>query len=516
MKTRDIKSKKPWKRIRPDGYIQHGRFSSVELGETPADTMNYDIVTQADFLREFYPSGHAINSPEFYPDIWREEEVPILDEEGNDTGKTTKRLYREPVPRYSFAFQQIIAIKHLVHLCGNDVQFELNSTKVTEAERDTFTTLRTGWLKKDMELAFYESARSAHITGDTAFVGYFTEGQFYWKVLSFMNGDILFPHYDSATGKLKLFARSFADYDEDGGIMAQWLEVWDKTYMYRYRQGEGKGKTLKEKVLGVFGLEGYSLVEKKPHGFPFIPVSYHRDENGPCWWASQDGIDGYEVSFSQMAHNNQAYGEPIMLFIGEGDNVDTLKDVNGTIKSISAGPDDKIDYLQAQSASESYMRQLETQYKMIFSQSFIVDPPELKSGDLPAAALKILYSPAYEKAMNECREYQRFLNGMVEVFRYGYGLELEKTIDFANLDMKWWLEPYVHVNTSTVVADLASAVQNGFLSKQTASERIETMYSTNSEWDRIIREAKEQQEADLLYQLKIAEQNEPTDPAADK
>ena len=82
--------------------------------------------------------------------------------------------------------------------------------------------------------------------------------------------------------------------------------------------------------------------------------------------------------------------------------------------------------------------------------------------------------------------------------------------------MKWWLEPYVHVNSSTVIADLAAAVQNGFISRQTASERIETLYSTNSEWDRIMREAKQQQEADLLYQLKVAEQNEPADTATDK
>ena len=51
-----------------------------------------------------------------------------------------------------------------------------------------------------------------------------------------------------------------------------------------------------------------------------------------------------------------------------------------------------------------------------------------------------------------------------------------------------------------MVADLASAVQNGFVSRQTASERI-SMYSTAGEWERIVREAKEQQQNDLLTQL---------------
>lgn len=516
MKVRDIKSKKPWKRIRPDGYGDHGGVVASDIDSTPLDNLCFEIVTQSDFIREFYPSGHAINDRSVYPDIFREEVVPVLDESGQDTGRVTKRLYREPIPRYAFAFQQIITVKHLVHLCGNDVQFELNSVKASDEEINVFSQYRKGWLKKDMEIAFYDSAKSVKITGDTAFVGYLSKGKFYWKVLSYMNGDTLYPHYNSLTGKLEVFAREFSDYDETGEIKCRWLEVWDDKYLYRYRQNAGKHKSIKERILGVFGLEGYELVDKNQHNFPRIPVCYHRDEDGPCWSFSQDTIEGYEESFSQMGHNNQAYGEPIMVFMGEGDNLDVMKDVNGTIKSITMSKDDKVDYLQSQSASESYIKQLDTQYKMIFSQSFIVDPPELKSGDLPAAALKILYSPAYEKAMNDCKSYQCFLNDMVEIFAYGYGVETECTLAYSNLDMKWWLEPYVHVNSSTVIADLASAVQNGFLSRQTASERIETLYSTNAEWDRIMQEAKKQQEADLLYQLKVAEVNEPTDPTADK
>lgn len=208
-----------------------------------------------------------------------------------------------------------------------------------------------------------------------------------------------------------------------------------------------------------------------------------------------------------MAHNNQAFGEPTLVFQGEGDRLDAQYDANGTIKTLSMGTDDKVSYLSAQSASESYMKQLDTLYKMIFTQSFIVEPPELKSGDLPAAALKILYSPAVEKAMNDASEYQIFLDDMVKIFSYGYGMEMKKTIDFTNLNMKWWIEPYVHVNSSTVVSDLAIAVQNGFCSRQTASERIETLYTTNGEWDRIVREKKEEQQADLLFELKTAEAN---------
>lgn len=499
MKTRDIKTKRIWRRVRPNGHLSHGLFTSVSEPNMPNDIMEFDIVTQADFLREYYPSGHIINDPTVYPDIYREEEVPITDENGEPTGKTRKQIYKELVPRYSFAFQQIIATKQIVHLCGNDIQFELNKEKPTKEEEDSFAKFREGWLKKDMEIAFYEAVKSTKITGDTAIVGYLNEGEFGFKTLSYLNGDTLYPHYDPITGKLLLFARSYFDYDDEGNRVVEWLEVWDNTYLSRFKRTGDKFKNLTEKILGMFGFDGYTLVNRKAHVFPSIPVAYNRDENGACWSPSQDSCDGYEMSFSQLAQNNQAFGFPIMYL--QGEEVEAVHDINGTIKILTMGPDDKAGFLDKPDAAESFMKQLDTLYKMIYEQSFAVIPPELRSGDLPAAALKILYSPAYEKAMTDSAEYQHFLNDLVRLFSYGYGVEVGKSIDFSNLPMKWWIKPYVHINESSMVADLATAVQNGFCSCQTASEKV-SMYTTQSEWDRIIREEKKKQEADLLYQLK--------------
>lgn len=151
---------------------------------------------------------------------------------------------------------------------------------------------------------------------------------------------------------------------------------------------------------------------------------------------------------------------------------------------------------------------------MIYEQSFAVIPPELRSGDLPAAALKILYSPAYEKAICDAAEYQPFLNALVEMFIYGYGVEMKKTLDFATLPIKWWIKPYVHVNTSALVTDLATCVQNGFISKETATERI-SEYATVGEWDRVMKEYKQQQEADLLYEEDLLKAQAASKPVTD-
>jgi hypothetical protein len=66
MKKREIKAKRPWKRIRPSGYISHGRFSSIEEPLMPADNMEFDIVTQADFVSTI-PQGMPLTIRLFIP-----------------------------------------------------------------------------------------------------------------------------------------------------------------------------------------------------------------------------------------------------------------------------------------------------------------------------------------------------------------------------------------------------------------------------------------------------------------
>ena len=62
VKHRELLTKKPFYRINADV----GKRESVlreETGETPImnDTVKYEVVTQADFIRELDPNSHAIN-----------------------------------------------------------------------------------------------------------------------------------------------------------------------------------------------------------------------------------------------------------------------------------------------------------------------------------------------------------------------------------------------------------------------------------------------------------------------
>ena len=494
LNLKEILVRKPFKRITPIDCRRGGLYKEG-VAYDDADTPIYEIVSQADFMREFEPSGHMINNPIIYPDKKR------IDPE-------TKQEYTEPMARCAFAFQRIITVKQMAHLCGNDIQFEMPSNADNEQSNNTFFKFKEGWSVKNMEIAWFEAAKSVKITGDGAFVGYKKGGKFYWKVLSYFNGDILYPHYDSVTGELSLFARKYSDMDDNGQETTTYVEVWDEKNLYRFKKDNTGAVGILNRIKEIFGLKGYRLISEEPHNFPFIPVAYKRDENGACWSFSQGSIDQYELAFSQLVQNNTAFAFPIMYM--KGDEVSLVGDMTGAVKGITMAQDEDAGFLNTPNGSDLFSLQLSTLYKMIYEQSFAVIPPEVRSGDMPGVAVKLLYSPAVEFAMKDAQEYQSFLDTMVRIYMEGYGTEISQRSAFNTLEIYSWILPYVPQNDSELITNLATAVQNGFESRQTASEKI-PMLAKNSEWERILKEQKEQQQQDLLAQIQLNKATQPDD-----
>ena len=204
--VRDICTKKPWYEYTPDGYMKHSirksQFVKDEVS-APEDAAYKNVKTQADFLREYYPTSHLIFDSSVYPDVYKQD-------------PETKRWYLQPIQRTAFAFQQLIATKHILHLTGNDVQFEIADSDDSLEKADQYAkeliNFKRGWLLADMEQRFYEAVRGRMIVAESAIVGYFGEdGKFGAMTLSYLHGDILYAHNDAVTGKLNLCARE--DYD---------------------------------------------------------------------------------------------------------------------------------------------------------------------------------------------------------------------------------------------------------------------------------------------------------------
>lgn len=500
--VRELLVRKPFYEVTPKGYMKHGiinrEFSENEDPSMPADVLYRNIKTQQDFLREFYPSGHRICDPQQYPDIWKK---------NPETGLWCV----QKIQRTAFAFQQVIYTKHLLHVTGNDIQFEIaegaeegNEEKLQEL----LTKYKKGWLMHDMEIRFFEAVSAYMKVADCAIVGYFDgDGKFGTRTLSFDRGDTLFPKYDPLTGELIAFARKYVDYDEDGEERIEWVEAWDKDKFYRLKKdlSGGTAKNVVRKIASIFGASEYACVEEKRHGFQFIPVAYARNEDGPCWSAVQRNIEDYEEAFSYLCENNKAYAFPILTLTGEGDEIEIKGDTNGSAKTIMiTDTDGKAEFINGTDASNAFATQLNKAYDLIYELSFTVKPPELKSGDLPGVAIKLLYSPAIEAAMNDAQRLQPFLDQLVRITKFGIGTENNCMASMVALPVNAWIESYIHQNDTELITNLATAVQNKFLSKQTASER-NSKFSKNDEFTRIMREQKEEDQQDLLLDIQRQE-----------
>lgn len=468
------------------------------------DKALYYILSQEEMLRQYYPSGHKINNELLFPDIWKKD-------------PETNKWYKQSITRCALAFQQIITTKHIIHIVGNDVQFELSEDEKSsqkdgldgeleasiELQDDDSTKLlsifKSGWIDLDMEIRFYEAVRSYMITADCAIVGFIQkDGTPSFRTLSFLNDDKLYPHVNSITGEMELFARKYYDYDDEGEAVTEWVEVWDDTYIYRCKHSL-KPTNVTSFIKTIFGLNGFEIVEQVRHGFPFCPVAYARNEDGPCWAAGQQTIENFEEALSYFFENNKAFAFPILLLSGDG--IELHGDMNGSVKSISIDSSDgDAHFLENNDISASYNTLLTKFYDLIYEQTFTVKPPELKSGDLPGVALKLLYSPAIECAICDAQKLQPFLNKLVKMVKFSWGLKKECQADLMKLGINAWIEPYVHQNDSELVTNLATAVQNNIISCKTASERL-SKYTKNDEFERILKQLK------LKMQMNVEEAN---------
>ena len=125
--------------------------------------------------------------------------------------------------------------------------------------------------------------------------------------------------------------------------------------------------------------------------------------------------------------------------------------------------------------------------------SFASETPELKSGsDLSSPTIRMMMMDSYQKAQDDALHFQPFLNDVVELFKYGYGIESGKASSFNTLQVKAEIFPYVFMSETEVVSNIVQSVAINALSRRSASEMLYDLgYGVISEYDRLIEEERE-------------------------
>jgi hypothetical protein len=502
-KVKDLLRKRPFTKVSPHRYSSHILVNDINNASYYDEKPSYYLVTQADYLRELDPNGHLIYDHDFYPD-----KIKIIEKEvvGTD-GTTTKEKVpvQQKMIRVSFAFQEMIKTQQLIHLCGNDLHHELNSSEKDSKDASKFFSMfKRGWYNKQVDSHFFHFCDSIKSTGDGAIALYMREGRVNVKSYSYLDGDCLYYQVNPFTNNPEYFVRTYQDIDNDGTLVTSYAEVWDNERIYLLKQDAKGLGSLVAKFKGVLGLDGYSLVSSVPHGFNELPVVYYRSKDGACWSAVQDDIDMYELGFSHLCQNNLAFAFPILVM--QGDDINIKGDeLDGAVKGFIIGADANVKYLEAPESPESFKLELETLLKNVFRGSHTVEPPEIKSGDTPTGTVKLIFFPAIQKAMKDAAELSESIQRLSRLFKYGISIEEECMTQMAGLDILTWAIPYIPQNDQERINNLVQEVGAGIKSKRTASEQ--TGDGAYNEYELLMEEQHEAQESDVLAQLKKQQQD---------
>lgn len=440
-----ILTKEPFVRMKP---------SATDL---PTEKVDYIRVSQAEFLREFNPSSHKINSIVYYPNLL------FLDESKSKREAKVRS-------RVAVAWQRRIHTKRTVALTGYDPDVTSSRSKSDETSQQHLAEFKEGWSVKGMDTTVHLAIKDDLMVGDVAVCGYKAEGRFGTRIFSYAKGDTLYPHFDPMTGELETFGRTFQrDIPIPGeeGLYETitYLDVWDKEYYVQFRSA-ASWETL--------ALKGDGWVVSspmKPHAFPFCPVAYHR-YGAPCWEGSQSLIEAHELAMSQLAENNAQYALRILYALGAEFEMEGSTD--GTPRTInSTDPNAKVGFLEPAERSGSYELQIGKLEKEIMRCSFAVETPELKSGaDISSLTVKTLQQDSYLKAVDDAKEYQSFLDTLVRIFIEGYGTEVGMIPEFKRLNIRVTLQPWTFMAESEIVNTLVQLVSIGVLSKKSATEYV--------------------------------------------
>lgn len=490
-KLKDIMMASAFRRITPFGRAP----LILDTGGPAPDLSAYDAkfawVPQSEFLRELYPQGHKILDPSIYKNdfIQVKEELP--------DGTSVKHWVEREVARVAVPFQYVIKTQQLIHLTGNDIVLVNSDVSPKKREKDWLVTFKQLWRDRNMNIAFFNAVNSEKCTGNTAVAFYFTKPggilHINAKVYSYLDGyTICDTIYSEKDGEPEIQTIKYQSYDTETMRTVQWVDVWDRQRAYRYRRDGSEPEKNPADIYAGYD-DGYTLVSAVEHGYnDRVPVKVKRSQIGACWSPVQHLCDDYDIQASNLCQAARVLPHAVFFVKGGEGKVETAADGRPTaIVTPDVQADAKfLTPTDTSGASDTALKLLEDK---IFLGSFIVKPPEVKSGDLPGIAIKLIYAPSLDKAIADAKEWDPFVDGIVDLFSYGAAMEMGDS-SLAEIGVTGFADPYIHQNVAEVVTNLVNAKQGGILSQETGTTK--NPYSESDEYGRVQDELRAQQEAE--------------------
>lgn len=257
-------------------------------------------VTLEEIERQFDPRKHKV-----FDEHYRKKKrinVPT----GKNDPTTGNAIYKSKLVervRIAVPLQKVLVERAVGFLFGNDVEYKVaNTDNTSNSQQDRlFNAVKSVFHKNKMRYFDKKLARTIFRCREAAELWYLptnadgtidTGGKMRVKLLSPIDGDMLYPHYDNFD-RMDGFAREYKVYDEDNNVEFH-FDVYDSRFVYQFVHGGGEWK-----------MNGTA----KRHGFSKIPIVYYRVEQAE-WEDVQPQIERVEDLLSNWGDTNDYFGTP--------------------------------------------------------------------------------------------------------------------------------------------------------------------------------------------------------------
>lgn len=436
-----------------------------------------EVVRQSQFLKELDTDSHKVLFDDNIPSI---------------TMKMKDGSYLEiEYKKMAVPFQKIIRNKHVLHLCGNPMQFTLMNTEPSKKINQDFTTFKQYWRLRNMDGLRTKMVSTQKSVGDAGLLFYYDfNGCVKARLLSYEDGYVLCPHNDDNGDRILesvVYTKDDVDY----------IDSYDEKYMYRYMRSWDDDSV----EAGTWKMQ--PPVE---HGFSEIPLITKR--GAVAWNDVQSLIEVYEVIYNIFLVIQKRHGWGILYIKGK------FKDEGKKIAGAIVLNDTSIEgngsaEFKAPPSPEGMMQTLTMMEETIQKSSgcTIILPKDISlSGDISGVAVEISMSFDNETALMNVIDWQNVADKMARLFKEGLAKELvNKGInptaitDFEklmiNAKFKVW-KPRSETDYNNMIIALK---QSGCISEDTAIEK-----NTESSPDEKMRRQKEKDEELALKEKELS------------
>lgn len=458
-----------------------GARSTVDINETHRvrlPRLKKKIITQEQYLSELDPECHK---------VLFDQNIPSITQKLNNGHYVTIEYKRMALP-----YQRNIKDKHVLHLCGNPMQFTLINQEPTEKETSDFSSFKQYWTARNQDGMRTKMIDAQMSCGDAGLLYYFDRnGNIKSRVLSFLDGYILCPHNDENGDRIL----ESVYYSKNG---VEYIDSYDDTYMYRYKNdGNASADT-----------GGWVMEKPRLHGFDEIPLITKRGL--VAWDNVQSIIEAYEVIYNIFIVIQKRHGWGILYIKGrfedEGKQIAGAIILNDRSTGQNTGDAKYLTPPDPQGMIDT-MQLLDESIQKGSGTTFLLPKDVKMSGDISGIAIQLAQSLDNEQANQAVIDWQNVADKMCRLFKQGLAKELvNKGIqptaitDFEKLNISAKFKSWRPRSDNEYNTMLASMYGGGILSRRTAIQK-----NTESTPDEEVRLRLEEEEKfrQTLEQMRI-------------